>query len=181
MTKRFIVEYNNSTGWGHIVRTEFDTLEEALAGARSFAPDGFFISPKVERIPWDRITYVDPDGRKFRMAYWGDGVFSINLSETIEPVLEETVKDTRKDWEVETWADGHGIWHCKVASAAGWGNTGPRDIGRHIDAIRARARRAIRREIQDRQAAPVGPVKLVVAANDVAANNVLYSLTFKEI
>ena len=95
-------------------------------------------------------------------------------------MMNTEVKETRTDWSVTTWADESGVWHCKVASDAGWGNAGTRDIGKHIGEIRERARRAIRSEIAARQAAPVGRVSIEVAANQIDHMNVFRSLTFRE-
>ena len=54
--------------------------------------------------------------------------------------FDQEVKDTRKDWTVETWADEFGFWYAKVSSEVGWGNAGTRDIDRHFGAMRERAR-----------------------------------------
>jgi 1,4-dihydroxy-2-naphthoyl-CoA synthase len=97
-----------------------------------------------------------------------------------ESFTDADVKATREDWTVTTYADGFGIWHCKVATTAGWGNAGTRDIAKHIGAIRARARRAITREIQARQAAPMGKLRLVVAYSRQYSTGPTYSITFKE-
>ena len=87
---------------------------------------------------------------------------------------------TRSDWTLTTWADGFGRWHCKVSSVIGWGNAGPYDIGRHVKAMRERARRAIRAEIAARQGCQDFPVALKVAGNQLDSMNVLHSLTFAE-
>lgn len=89
-------------------------------------------------------------------------------------------KAARKLWDVKTYADAFGIWHCQITTSAGWGNFGPHDIDRHWDALRAKARRAILAEIRARQAAPVGPLRLVVAGTASYGDGVMYSITFKE-
>lgn len=94
--------------------------------------------------------------------------------------FEQQVRDSRGDWELTTWADGFGRWHARVSSAAGWGNAGVRDVERHLPAMRERARRAIRDEITQRQALPVGPIALVVADNVQDAQGVFRSFTFAE-
>src|SRR5699024_992074 len=91
------------------------------------------------------------------------------------------IKATRKDWVVTTWADGFGRWFAKVSSEVGWGNAGVRNIELHHDAMRERARRAIRKEIAQRQGAAVGSVALeVVGSHTWASSNVMSSLTFAE-
>lgn len=94
--------------------------------------------------------------------------------------FDQEVKDTRKDWTVETWADEFGFWYAKVSSEVGWGNAGTRDIDRHFGAMRERARRAITREIAQRQAESVGYVRVHVSANCLDSTGVFHSVTFKE-
>lgn len=82
---------------------------------------------------------------------------------------------------VKTWADGYGIWHARVSDPRGWGNAGERNIARHIDSIRATARRAIRREILAREDGPIAPVRLVVEnTSDPTGTGVIFAVTFKE-
>ena len=87
---------------------------------------------------------------------------------------------TRSDWTLTTWADGFGRWHCKVSSVIGWGNAGPYDIDLHRNAMRERARRAIRSEIESRGNGQRVIVALKVAGNSLDSMNVLHSLTFAE-
>ena len=54
---------------------------------------------------------------------------------------------------VTTYADGKGRWYARVDFAPGYT---PDQIGRHIDRIRAKARRYIRAELIARQGAPRG-------------------------
>lgn len=80
---------------------------------------------------------------------------------------------------VTTWADGFGIWHARVDfPAPGYG---PGFLDQHIDRIRAKARRAIRREILAREAGPIAPVRVHVSANDLDSANRMRSLTFAEV
>lgn len=82
---------------------------------------------------------------------------------------------------VKTYADGFGVWHATVAFPdSGYGNAGDLDLDRHWNAIRAAARRAIRAEILARQPGPISPVRIEVAAQDIAPSNVWFGVTFKE-
>lgn len=83
-----------------------------------------------------------------------------------------------QDETVTTWADGFGTWHARVNfSGIGYG---PAYLDQHIDRIRAKARRAIRREILARQAGPISPVRVHVTANDLDSMNVMRSITYSE-
>lgn len=79
-----------------------------------------------------------------------------------------------KNPTVTTWADGCGIWHARIDGLA----IGTAGIG--MDAVRQRARRAIRRELQARQGAPLAPVRVRVVANRLDHMNVLRSITYAE-
>lgn len=79
---------------------------------------------------------------------------------------------------VTTWADGLGVWHARIDfPLPGYG---PAYLDRHIDRIRAKARRAIRREIEVRQGAHPAPVRISVAANCLDHMNVMRSITYRE-
>lgn len=79
---------------------------------------------------------------------------------------------------VTTWADGFGNWHAKVQfEPPGYGNT---HLAANIDRIRAKARRAIRREILARERGPIRPVRVHVSENDLDHMNVMRSITFAE-
>lgn len=93
-----------------------------------------------------------------------------------------TIRSTRKDWTVTTHADGYGTWHATVASDAGWGNAGLRDIGRHIDAIRGRARRALLKELAERSADGVAPkgMKLELVRSKQTSMGVITEVEFEE-
>ncbi len=82
--------------------------------------------------------------------------------------------------EVTTWADGFGVWHCKVSfPAPGYG---PAKMDKDAHRIRARARKAIRAEVEAR--APEGVIPpttyVEVAANDLDHMNIMKSITYKE-
>lgn len=63
---------------------------------------------------------------------------------------------------VTTWADDTGRWHARVTfPGIGYGDY----LNGQIDRVRAKARRAIRREITARQGAPVGPVRVEVVGS----------------
>ena len=84
------------------------------------------------------------------------------------------------DETVTTWADGFGIWHARVAfPAPGYG---PAHLDKRRDAIRRKARRAIRAELTARgECSPSYRLRLEVAANDLDHMNVMWSLTYKEV
>lgn len=83
-----------------------------------------------------------------------------------------------EDETVTTWADGFGRWHARV-NFGGIGY-GPAYLDQHIGRIRARARRAIRRELLARESDPIRPVRVEVVANDLDAMNVMRSITYAE-
>lgn len=80
---------------------------------------------------------------------------------------------------VTTWANGFGRWHARVSfPAPGYG---PDHLDRHAARIRAKARRAIRRELAARQGAPLGTVRVRVESNNLDHMNLMHSLTFAEL
>ena len=78
---------------------------------------------------------------------------------------------------VTTWADAYGRWHARVDFQEGGS---PVWLDYHRDRIRAKARRAIRREIEARQADPVGRTRIEVAANRLDQMNRMTSITYRE-
>lgn len=84
---------------------------------------------------------------------------------------------------VHTWADAFGIWHARVTFPGGYG---PSHLGANIDRIRAKARRAIRREIVEREGKWHDPnlrgyrCAVHVVANDLDHMNLMHSITFAE-
>ena len=84
---------------------------------------------------------------------------------------------------VTTYADGKGRWYARVDFAPGYT---PDQIGRHIDRIRAKARRYIRAELTARQGAPLGPVRVEVTEDHWRHGqspdhmNVWWSITYRE-
>lgn len=117
------------------------------------------------------------DSQEFRDAYgverdWTSG----------DPVDDGEPIPWRKPSEtVTTWADGFGIWHARVTfPSPGYG---PDHLAANIDRIRAKARRAIRREILERapRDARIGAVRVHVSANSLDHMNVMRSITFAEV
>jgi hypothetical protein len=81
---------------------------------------------------------------------------------------------------VTTYANGFGIWHARVDfPSPGYG---PGYLRAHGDRIRAKARRAIRREIlaRERDGITLRPVRVHVSHNDLNHMNQMRSLTFAE-
>lgn len=76
---------------------------------------------------------------------------------------------------VETWCDASGVWHARVTfPGRGYG---PDYLGAQWDAIRAKARRAIRRQIGER---PGLVVRIYVKDNNLDHMNCMRSVTFAE-
>ena len=76
------------------------------------------------------------------------------------------------------WADGYGIWHCRVDI----GYPAPCDAI-NMSGIRSIALRKIRRAIDARLPQHVAGkyrLRLIVEANELGADNRLYSITLKE-
>ena len=79
---------------------------------------------------------------------------------------------------VSVWADGFGVWHATVAfPIPGYG---PSRLAQEWDRIRAKARRAIRREILARERGPILPVRLAVVNANADHMNMTPRVTFKE-
>jgi hypothetical protein len=84
-----------------------------------------------------------------------------------------------RDYKLNTYADGFGIWHCQITYPIALGNSGEAEAIA-ANSMRA-AKRAIRREIVERsEPVKVRRLSYKVAANDLAASNLLYSLTIAE-
>ena len=83
------------------------------------------------------------------------------------------------DYELNTYANGFGIWHCHIVYPIALGNTG------EAEAIIANSMRAAKRAIRAAIVERMEPVKTKrlsykVAANDTASDNRLRSLTIAE-
>lgn len=83
----------------------------------------------------------------------------------------EELRKTRADWTVWTVLD-NGRVTVTVESDAGWGNAGVRALGKHLDAIRGRARRVLRRHVDHES------FGLEVVKTRVDSMNVTHSITF---
>jgi hypothetical protein len=83
------------------------------------------------------------------------------------------------DYKLSAYANGFGIWHCRITYPIALGNTGEAEA--IITKSMRAAKRAIRREIVERME-PVKTRRLSykVAANDTASDNRLRSLTIAE-
>lgn len=79
---------------------------------------------------------------------------------------------------VHTLADSFGVWYARITFPDG--GYGPDHLKANADRIRAKARRAIRRQILAREAGPIRPVRVEVVKNDVDHMNVMHSITYKE-
>lgn len=78
--------------------------------------------------------------------------------------------------KIVTWADGFGLWYARVEL----GVKAPSDL-LNPASLRTVARRAIRREIQARQAGEVAPVRVFVYDNELDSMNRMLSITYKEL
>ncbi|WP_372663612.1 hypothetical protein [Amycolatopsis kentuckyensis] len=77
-----------------------------------------------------------------------------------------------------TWADGYGRWYARVNFPGGYG---PSHLNGEVDRIRAKARRAIRRELAERGAlGPGWQCRVVLVESALDHMNVTHSLTYRE-
>lgn len=85
-----------------------------------------------------------------------------------------------KDYTLTTWANGYGVWHCRIDfNGAGAGN-GPEGL-ELVENARAAAQKKIRKEIIDREApTKIRRLKYEVVANREASTGQLMSLTIAE-
>lgn len=85
---------------------------------------------------------------------------------------------------VTTWADGFGVWHSRITFP--FPGYGPHFTDTQWDRIRAKGRRAIKREIVQRNATRSNPTmrgyvcRIQVAHVDLDHMNRMQSVTFKE-
>lgn len=78
---------------------------------------------------------------------------------------------------VNTWADSYGRWNARVDFNS---SVGPYWLDQNSSRIRAKARRAIRREIEARQGDTVARVRIEVSANRLNHMNQMTSITYRE-
>lgn len=84
-----------------------------------------------------------------------------------------------KDYKLNTYANGYGIWHCQIKFIEPLGNSGEAEAIA-ADAMRA-AKRAIRAAIVERmEPKKTRRLSYKVAANDLDAMNLLHGLTIAE-
>jgi hypothetical protein len=83
-----------------------------------------------------------------------------------------------EDYKLNTYEDAFGIWHCRITYPIALGNSGEAEA--IADKSMRAAKRAIRRELVDRNYHPVRRLSYKVAANDTASDNRLRSLTIAE-
>lgn len=84
-----------------------------------------------------------------------------------------------KDYKLNTYANGFGLWHCQITYPIALGNTG------EAKAIAARSMRAAKRAIRAAIVERMEPKKTrrlsyKVAANDLDAMNRMHGLTIAE-
>lgn len=84
----------------------------------------------------------------------------------------------REPETVNTWADGFGRWHASIIFGEPYG---PAYLESQVDRIRAKARRAIRREIAARQGPGRFSVRVEVWHVDLDSLNRAWSITYREI
>ena len=84
-----------------------------------------------------------------------------------------------EDYKLNTYADGFGLWHCRIVYPIALGNTGQAEAIRH-KSMRA-AKRAIRAAIVDRcNTTRIRRLSYKVAANELDAMNRMHGLTIAE-
>ena len=81
-------------------------------------------------------------------------------------------------YDLTTWANGFGIWHCRADFHFGVGNTGEAEKLKYraLDS----AKRAIRRELKLREGDKLGRLRYEIAENDIDSLNRLWSITVRE-
>jgi hypothetical protein len=80
--------------------------------------------------------------------------------------------------KVTTWANGYGLWHARVTLSEPYG---PSALAAEIDRIRAKARRAIKSEIRQRQSVQNFRCAIQIVDKDLDHMNVTRSITFAEV
>lgn len=85
----------------------------------------------------------------------------------------------KKGYELNTFADGFGLWRCQVTFGfPGVGNT-PEAEALKYRALEA-AKRAIRKEIVVRESKPIRRLSYEIVANKIDSMNRLHSFTVGE-
>jgi hypothetical protein len=83
-----------------------------------------------------------------------------------------------KDYQLNTYANGFGVWQCAITYPIGLGNTG--EAQAIIYNSITRAKRSIRQAITDRNTQPVRRLRYSVLSNDLDSMNRLHGLVITE-
>ena len=83
-----------------------------------------------------------------------------------------------KDYKINTFANGFGIWYADILFSSPIGNTG--EAERIISNAMSNAKRAIRREIQERQSHKVRRLTYEIVATIGLGTNQIVSMRLKE-
>jgi hypothetical protein len=83
-----------------------------------------------------------------------------------------------KHYKLNTFANGFGIWHADILFTSPIGNTG--EAQRIISYALTNAKRAIRREIQERQSGKVKRLSYEVVSNNELSTGQLTALRIRE-
>lgn len=83
-----------------------------------------------------------------------------------------------KHYTLTSWANGYGIWSCRVDFTKPLGNTGEAERIKH-NAVDA-AKRRIRQEISERQGSQVPRLTYHVSDNKIDHMNLMWSITITE-
>ena len=104
--------------------------------------------------------------------------YGVKLGALEERERRRVVSKHRKDYVISTWADGYGVWYAKADFTSPMGNTGAAETIKW-NALQA-CKRAIRRELKERQSQPLKRLAYEVHDNDIDSLNRMWSITVKE-
>jgi hypothetical protein len=82
------------------------------------------------------------------------------------------------NYKLDTYANGYGLWRCKITYPIALGNTGEAQVILHNS--RRAAMRAIRRELTQRQGTPVKRLRYKITAGGQTSTNRISWLTLGE-
>lgn len=80
--------------------------------------------------------------------------------EELRPDSKVTITSDEPRYRIRTWADGHGLWHAEVRDPRH--DTLQRLTDKEISNMRAAGKRAILKEIRDREESPTRPRNTIV-------------------
>jgi hypothetical protein len=83
-----------------------------------------------------------------------------------------------KDYKLNTYANGFGVWHADIVFSSPMGNSG--EAERIISNAIKNAKRAIRREIQERQAGKVKRLSYGIVSSNQLSTNQLTAIRIRE-